>query len=395
MKRIYLLSLGICCLFNTLIQAQNIGINADGSAPDASAQLHIASTSKGLLIPQLTVAQRTAISNPATGLLIYQTNGSAGFYYNNGTAETPDWAFLATYTLQQNINTNGKYISGDGSNTGLYFHSDGSMVGKGEYDPFQHLPDAGGGTKFIWHPYRSAFRAGRFSGTQWDDINLGNFSFATGNNTMADGRDCFAMGNTVMASGIGTVALGSYVSTGFAAGMFIFGDASILNVATISAPDKFVVRASGGFLFYNDAALKSSVYIGSGSNAWSSLSDVNRKENFVPVNGEDFLNRIADFKTTSWNYKGQDTKQFRHYGPMAQEFYSAFGRDKYGTIGNNTTINQADFDGVNLIAIQALEKRRAALYKDNQELIEKNEAEEKLIAALEERIQKLETHLRK
>ena len=36
----------------------------------------------------------------------------------------------------------------------------------------------------------------------------------------------------------------------------------------------------------------------------------------------------------------------------------------YGTIGNDTTINQADFDGINLIAIQALEKRTSDLQKE-------------------------------
>jgi septal ring factor EnvC (AmiA/AmiB activator) len=42
---------------------------------------------------------------------------------------------------------------------------------------------------------------------------------------------------------------------------------------------------------------------------------------------------------------------------MAQDFYAAFGKDEYGTIGNDTTINSADFAGVSFIAIQALEKR--------------------------------------
>lgn len=51
---------------------------------DASALLEINSTNKGLLIPRLTILQRDAIATPATGLLIYQTNTSAGFYYYNG-----------------------------------------------------------------------------------------------------------------------------------------------------------------------------------------------------------------------------------------------------------------------------------------------------------------------
>jgi hypothetical protein len=59
----------------------------------------------------------------------------------------------------------------------------------------------------------------------------------------------------------------------------------------------------------------------------------------------------------TWNYIGQDAKTLRHYGPMAQDFYKAFGKDGLGEIGCDTLINQQDFLGVNLIAIQALEKR--------------------------------------
>ncbi|MGB1270411.1 MAG: hypothetical protein ACPG45_11815, partial [Flavobacteriaceae bacterium] len=51
---------------------------------DSSAALDITSTSSGLLIPKMTQAQRIAIASPATGLLVYQTNATAGFYYYDG-----------------------------------------------------------------------------------------------------------------------------------------------------------------------------------------------------------------------------------------------------------------------------------------------------------------------
>jgi len=95
---------------------------------------------------------------------------------------------------------------------------------------------------------------------------------------------------------------------------------------------------------------------------------VRKKENFAPVNGEDFLNKIAGFKLTSWNYKGQDPKQHRHYGPMAQDFYAAFGNDSYGTVGNDTTISQADMEGVSFVAIQALVKRTEELLNKNEKM---------------------------
>ncbi len=61
-----------------------VAINADGSSPDASAMLDVKSSNKGLLIPRLTEAERNAISSPATGLMIFQTNNTTGFYYYDG-----------------------------------------------------------------------------------------------------------------------------------------------------------------------------------------------------------------------------------------------------------------------------------------------------------------------
>ncbi|WP_162915307.1 hypothetical protein [Paraflavitalea soli] len=73
-----------------------VGINSDGSGPDNSAMLEVKSTTKGLLIPSMTAAQRTGIATPATGLLVFQTDGTAGFYYNNGTPAIPNWIMLTT-----------------------------------------------------------------------------------------------------------------------------------------------------------------------------------------------------------------------------------------------------------------------------------------------------------
>ena len=62
-----------------------VSINTDGADPDASAILDVKSTEQGLLIPRMDFAQRVAIASPATGLMVYQTDGSTGFYYYNGT----------------------------------------------------------------------------------------------------------------------------------------------------------------------------------------------------------------------------------------------------------------------------------------------------------------------
>ena len=82
MKKITLIAL---MLFTALGYAQ-VGINTNN--PDASSALEIESTTGGILIPRLTETQRDDISAPATGLMIYQTNGTSGFYFWDGAAWT-------------------------------------------------------------------------------------------------------------------------------------------------------------------------------------------------------------------------------------------------------------------------------------------------------------------
>ena len=75
-------------LFTALSYAQ-VGINI--ATPHTSSALDVTSTTGGLLVPRMTVVQRDDInspSSPATGLMIYQTDGIAGFYFWNGSAWT-------------------------------------------------------------------------------------------------------------------------------------------------------------------------------------------------------------------------------------------------------------------------------------------------------------------
>jgi Head domain of trimeric autotransporter adhesin/Chaperone of endosialidase len=173
----------------------------------------------------------------------------------------------------------------------------------------------------------------------------------------ASGVNSFAVGIIATASGNFSTALGSRVSTNSNAGSMIMGDGSGITTHSNDAANQVMMRFAGGYKFYTNAALSIGTQLISGANAWSVMSDINRKENFDQVDGESVLENISRFNLGTWNYKGQDPALYRHYGPMAQEFFDAFGKDSYGLIGNDSTINQADFDGINLIAIQALEKR--------------------------------------
>lgn len=104
----------------------------------------------------------------------------------------------------------------------------------------------------------------------------------------------------------------------------------------------------------------------------TAVSDRNQKENFQPVEGEQVLGKIKGLNLTSWNYIGHDPKQFRHYGPVAQEFFGAFGHDAVGTIGTSTTINSGDMEGILMVAVQALEKRTTELWQERERLKAEN-----------------------
>lgn len=75
----------------TLMFSQaNGSVGIGTSNPDSSAALDISgidptNTLRGFLAPRMTLAQKNAIASPATGLLLYQTDGSTGFWYFDGT----------------------------------------------------------------------------------------------------------------------------------------------------------------------------------------------------------------------------------------------------------------------------------------------------------------------
>jgi hypothetical protein len=106
-----------------------------------------------------------------------------------------------------------------------------------------------------------------------------------------------------------------------------------------------------------------------GQVAFTSVSDKTKKENFQPVDGEAVLGKIRGLALSSWNFIGHDPQQFRHYGPMAQDFFASFGHDGVGQIGSETTINAGDMAGILMSAVQALEQRTAELQQKEAQMV--------------------------
>ena len=87
------LTIAFCNLLPTFIGTafaqQGVSINNTGNPPDNSAMLDVSSANKGVLVPRMTEVQKLAITTPANGLLIYQTDNIIGFWYYDTTI--PAW----------------------------------------------------------------------------------------------------------------------------------------------------------------------------------------------------------------------------------------------------------------------------------------------------------------
>jgi hypothetical protein len=259
--------------------------------------------------------------------------------------------------------------------------------------------------------------------TNWDDANMDDFTFAGGNQVIASGYGAFAYGDqvtasstvgvgfgsavtvsgtagfsagaqnvcsgfactaigyTVHAGGQGSVALGyrttannDYsVAIGYRAsnnthtGTMAMGDESTTDSVRNQADNEFRIRYNGGIRLRVSTAANGNTP-GAGGNvgcdltvavpSWTCASSRTLKENYLTVDGEDVLARVRALPITTWNMIGGD-RSVRHLGPVAEDFYHAFGLGL-----GETTIGLGDIDGVNLAAAKALEARTARLQQE-------------------------------
>jgi hypothetical protein len=207
-------------------------------------------------------------------------------------------------------------------------------------------------------------------------------SVATGFGSFANGNDAVAMGGGAVAAGHGSVALGNRA---FAQGngSFVFADLSSSEYFTSFIPNQFIVKAAGGVGFYTNAAATVGVELGIGGSQWLSVSDVNAKQAFRDLDGEEVLAKLARMPIQEWSYKAQDDA-IRHVGPTAQDFKAAFGLGE-----DDLRIGTLDADGIALRAVQALELR-------TRELAERDAERDRLsehVATLTKRLTSLEQEL--
>ncbi len=233
-------------------------------------------------------------------------------------------------------------------------------------------------------------------------IGGGSGNWATGNcSIVSGGSGNYAYGEySAVAGGSGNSALGIYSMIpggyqcsasgpgSFAAGgrakanqsgSFVWGDMTAADISS-TTNNSVTFRAAGGYRLFSNAGATMGAALMPNATAWSALSDRNAKENFAPIDAAEILEKLAALPLTAWNYK-DDPEKRRYIGPVAQDFHAAFG------LGDDTSINTLDADGVALAAIQGLnqklEEEIDRLTEENAELIERLERLEALIAGME------------
>jgi hypothetical protein len=212
------------------------------------------------------------------------------------------------------------------------------------------LSTVAGGSNNVASGYAATVGGGEFN------VAAGNHSFAAGNNVAA-GNSSFAAGHRAKANHNGT---------------FVWADAANFDFGSQTA-NQFRARATGGAQFVSAVNISggatAGVALAAGGNSWASISDRTLKDNITPIDGRDVVRRLAAIPITQWNLKAQDPT-IKHLGPMAQDFYAAFGLGE-----DERYINSADADGIALVSIQALyqiltalEQKTAALEQKTAEL---------------------------
>ena len=166
-------------------------------------------------------------------------------------------------------------------------------------------------------------------------------------------------------------------------GAFVWADNTAADFASTGV-NQFFVRASGGAAIYTNAGLTAGVTLAAGAGAWVAVSDSTLKRNIRRVDGAEILSKLMEIPISRWSYKAQSAN-IEHIGPMAQDFYAAFGLGE-----DNKGISTIDPDGVALAAIQQLGREIEKLKAENDSLKAQVEEQKAINAEFEKRFEKLE-----
>jgi len=363
-------------LFGIQSYAQTgVAINNTGADPDTSAMLDVSSTSKGLLVPRLTEAQRTAIALPAKGLLVYQNDGTEGFYYYDGSA----WTNLSLVNFTE---SNFTYDS----RTGVKFTPNNAQTNvdlvlqpKGFGAIIAQQPD---GTNTGGN--RRGYLATDLQRLRTDAAKVASGNYATivgGSNNTASGENSTAMGSAVIASGILSTAMGlsttasGHSSTAMGSGTTASGNYSTAMGRYTSAPS-YYETALGSFNtnyipVYSDDwddtdrlfVVGNGTYAGSRSNALTILKNANTTIGgslTINGNGTNTSYLFPATRGTSGQILQTDGNGGTSWGTAASQWITSGANIYYDAgnvgIGTSTTNGQLQFSN-------ALMNRKMVMYQ--------------------------------
>ena len=215
-------------------------------------------------------------------------------------------------------------------------------------------------------------------------VGAGGYNIASGQGALiGGGYSSAAAGNfATIPGGYANNAAGTYsLAAGARAsaaqnGTFVWSDGSDGDtILTSSRAYEFLARASGGFTLWTNAASTVGAQLAAGSGTWASLSDRNAKTAIVPLDDDAVLAKVDALPISRWSYRSE--RGVRHVGPMAQDFYAAFGVGE-----DDKHITSIDEDGVALAAIKALHAQSARLRDRIGALDVRNTAQSSEIAQL-------------
>jgi hypothetical protein len=176
----------------------------------------------------------------------------------------------------------------------------------------------------------------------------GNYSFVGGgqNNQASGDWSAVLGGGNNIAGGITAIALGTGAQA-FHSGTLVFGDGSGSAVSSTTF-EQITMRAANGFRFFTNPSMTTGVQLAPNGSQWLAVSDRNMKNYFRTLDPTVVLDKFSQIPITEWSYKAQDPS-IRHIGPMAQDFFQAFGLGE-----DKLRIGTMDADGVMMAAIQGL-----------------------------------------
>lgn len=194
---------GLCLILIASTSFAQVAINNDGAKPDASAMLEVTSIDKGVLIPRMNSKQRMGIPVPATGLMVFDTDYNAFWFFNGD-----EWMEL------------GRSQGGSESAVSPLEYLSSSKLVRGDENVIDPNSDflfgwpsleatwgTSGCSRMLFDKGKGAFRAG-LGYENWDQSELGSYSIGLGYNPKAKGHASLAFGNNVEATNQWSIAMG-------------------------------------------------------------------------------------------------------------------------------------------------------------------------------------------